>query len=396
MKTDQKDGINGDGVKNNSQGRIEFIDSLRGLASLEVVFTHFLSVLPILTVGTVPYFIVRFFSWEPLHILASGHEAVVFFFVLSGFVLTLPYIKDSSLHYGPYLVRRFFRIYVPFFVVVSLSLVLYKLNLCRSSFAAETPWLRAFWSVSLNRRLIFHIFTMTGQVTGYELTKTTWTLVHELRISLFFPFLALLLLKIDWKWGCLLGLSFAFSANLMERFHILDWTDLNQTIFYTSFFIYGSILAKHRQDVVPSINRLSRIWSILLVTVVYVLYNWGLRWPHSFYFDHFFNDTVVGFAAVGVIALALSWQRFQNFLSRSPIHILGKISFSLYLIHPLILLFCLHYLHGPLTMFGSACLAVPLSLLLGYWFNRWVEDPFHILGKSLARKLKEKTTVPKT
>jgi peptidoglycan/LPS O-acetylase OafA/YrhL len=84
-----------------SQGqRFVELDALRGVAACTVVLHH----------------LAQAYSFESpwyLRPLVAGHEAVILFFTLSGFVLSLPFWnRGSNGPYGQYLIRRFFRIYV--------------------------------------------------------------------------------------------------------------------------------------------------------------------------------------------------------------------------------------------------------------------------------------------
>jgi hypothetical protein len=82
-------------------GRLPSLDGLRGVAALIVVVHHTLLTVPSLSVA---YFLdgpaaVRgskawWLSWTPLHLIWAGGEAVIVFFVLSGFVLALPYVNQ--------------------------------------------------------------------------------------------------------------------------------------------------------------------------------------------------------------------------------------------------------------------------------------------------------------
>ncbi len=82
------------------------LDSLRGVAALTVVLHHFSRICP----ENFTHLLIR----TPLRLLLAGDQAVILFFLLSGFVLTLPYKKNTSLSYGPFLLRRVCRIYLPY------------------------------------------------------------------------------------------------------------------------------------------------------------------------------------------------------------------------------------------------------------------------------------------
>ena len=79
------------------------LDALRGIAALMVVINHFVLVGPLWWV-----------TKSPLRVLALGHEAVILFFVISGFVLTLQLTSDRRVTYRDYVVKRICRIYLPY------------------------------------------------------------------------------------------------------------------------------------------------------------------------------------------------------------------------------------------------------------------------------------------
>src|SRR5215468_722575 len=105
--------------------RFEELDSLRGLAAVTVVLNHHLNVLPSVfdkTAYVSDQWLLAAIKHSPLHILWAGHEAVVFFFVISGFVLALPYFK-RDLAYTPFIFKRVSRIYLPYIVAVGVAML---------------------------------------------------------------------------------------------------------------------------------------------------------------------------------------------------------------------------------------------------------------------------------
>src|ERR1035438_6360232 len=96
--------------------RFKSLDALRGLAALVVVFHHLMLSLPDALRDDLRYI--------DLPLLMGGRFAVMLFFVLSGFVLALPYFAGTNSAYSPYLVRRFCRLYPPFAFAVLVSALL--------------------------------------------------------------------------------------------------------------------------------------------------------------------------------------------------------------------------------------------------------------------------------
>lgn len=111
--------------------RYRTLDSLRGIAALAIVFHHCLMTLPASFrnegVGLSQGLLTRPWTWfrlSPLWPFVCGRPAVIPFFVLSGFVLSLPFIDGSAPSYGRYLTKRFFRWYPPFAGVILASALL--------------------------------------------------------------------------------------------------------------------------------------------------------------------------------------------------------------------------------------------------------------------------------
>ncbi len=112
------------------------LDSIRGLAAFTVVMSHFFGIWQF----EPAYNYVRM---SPFRVVVAGHEAVVLFFVLSGFVLSVQCSGKRPLTYPRYLLKRFCRIYLPFVAAVLLSalgcLALYSTTASGNS-RADTSW----------------------------------------------------------------------------------------------------------------------------------------------------------------------------------------------------------------------------------------------------------------
>lgn len=79
--------------------RLHELDSLRGIAAFSVMLSHVFLVFPIIWNTTRPAeatWWLKLFMYSPLRVAWAGHEAVVFFFVLSGFVLALLFFGSGE------------------------------------------------------------------------------------------------------------------------------------------------------------------------------------------------------------------------------------------------------------------------------------------------------------
>jgi peptidoglycan/LPS O-acetylase OafA/YrhL len=174
------------------------LDSLRGLAAITVVFHHFSRICP----ESFTHLLIR----TPLRLLIAGHQAVILFFLLSGFVLTQPYKKKNTLSYGHFLLKRVCRIYLPYLGALALAI------LCDLSFPAHGPsnnyWINYTWSQPVTARLVLQHVIFLGVYNWSQFNAAFWSLVYEMRISLVFPFIAVAVLRLR-----SIGLSFVRSSS---------------------------------------------------------------------------------------------------------------------------------------------------------------------------------------
>lgn len=90
---------------------IKKLDAIRGFTAFYILLTHF-----VLVINFIPKPIKIFFDF--------GQEAVVVFFVLSGFVIYLSIYRQPHLTFKSYFTKRFSRIYFPLFVSIFISIII--------------------------------------------------------------------------------------------------------------------------------------------------------------------------------------------------------------------------------------------------------------------------------
>ena len=107
-------------------GRILELDALRGLAAVTVMVGHCLILFPNYerpTRGISHLAGLNLLKYTPLALLTARHDAaVVLFFILSGFVLALPYLGSRTPRYPAFLVKRLLRLYPAYLVAVALAI----------------------------------------------------------------------------------------------------------------------------------------------------------------------------------------------------------------------------------------------------------------------------------
>ena len=360
------------------------LDSLRGLAALTVVFHHFSR----LCSPQITHIIDR----SPLRLLVAGHQAVILFFLLSGFVLTLPYKKRGSLNYGPFLLKRVCRIYLPYLGALALAI------LCDLHFSDhahyDNYWINWTWSAPVTTHLVVQHILFLGNYDWSQFNTAFWSLVYEMRISLVFPFIAIAVLRFRTIWlllaAAVLSLSFFPLAILFSSVLHLSSHDAaintTLTLHYAAFFIIGSVTANHLHAINRCYARLTTLQAAIIAIVALTLYGFsnasGITQHFSIPADLFDWGTAAG--ATMFIIFAMNSRPFHSFLTSRTIHHLGQISYSLYLIHATILFTLIHTLWGRVPLGILLAIYLTVTLAVTEIFYRLIERPTMLLGRRLT------------
>jgi peptidoglycan/LPS O-acetylase OafA/YrhL len=347
--------------------RIIKFDAIRGIAALAVVLGHCLGALPAETRAAIPSWLQR---W-PLALAADGSDAVVIFFILSGYVLTPPFFGPRPPRYLSFLIKRFCRIYLPFAAVLACAVVAYSfLDLWRlpidGNIRTSNPVLSA--------GAMAHTFLMTGAYLDYD--PPMWSLVHELRISAIFPLIALVA-GVRPPWLALLA-SILFSAAVSRLVHVPEavLANLGETARWVWLFVLGAILAVHHDAIGTWFARLP-LWVKIagLVAALILLSHEHIYWEFS------------NFGAAGLFLIAIHSRRAARILEWRPVAYLGLISYSVYLVHAPLLIVLTRGLWG-IVPYWACVAAVPfLTILLAALSYQLIERPAKELGSLLARRL---------
>lgn len=367
--------------------RFTVLDSLRGLAALAVVFWHLALTLLDAPAGS-PYRlgaeVAGFWRLSPLYPLIAGREAVIIFFILSGFVLSLPWVRGQRVPYGPFFVKRVCRIYLPYLATVALTFAAYAL-LGGRVVPELGAWFNTPWQRDPSAAEVVNYALLVGSFEHEPYNIVIWSLVHEMRVSLAFPLLMVPVMR--WRWPVTLGAFLGVSAlGTVLSATVGRGTDYAGTLHYLVFFVVGALLAKHRADVVAWWRRGSRPLHLLLGAFAFALYSYA-RVLSSFWnaprlaWDA--EDLLVGVGAVVLIVWLLASRPAGRVMEYPPLVFLGRISYSLYLLHLLVLFSLVRVLPGS-NIYLLLPVALALSVGLAWLSYRVVELPSMRLGRYLA------------
>lgn len=361
-------------------------DSLRGLAALAVVMYHSLLVFPgpheILADRGVPFATsgdvgALLLTATPPSLLWAGREAVLLFFVLSGFVLAIGFDgpRRGWPGWAAFAAKRAVRLLPPCAVVALILAVLVP-----AIGPVERPelsdWVAANWNEPVTPRLVAEHALLLGG--GYPLNTPMWTLHYELRISLLFPLLMLLAAA-----GSAVLVAAAAAGVLLCLVEMkFVGTGVLTTLLFVPHFALGALVARHRARIAATVRRLAPWVSALLWLGCYLLLTFRWLVPAG----GLVCDLANGAGAGLLLALLLGADRARRMLEAAPLVGLGAISYSLYLVHVPVLLTLLHLMPSAPAWVASVvapAVSVAAAALL-YWL---VERPSIRLGRQLADRV---------
>lgn len=352
--------------------RYPSLDGLRGIAALVVLMHHCLLVSPQLSSAVDGGGAVALEAWvwwttfTPLHLIWAGREAVYVFFVLSGFVLTLPLLRAAQPSWRPYYARRLIRIYLPVCASIVFALLMAGAY-PRTNGPEFSSWLNLH---DEEPNAIRDILLLGG---AGQLNSPLWSLQWEMVFSLLLPLYWLIALRFRRSW--LLGVS-----GLVIWIGIAEMTKSAGPVFLPMFGI-GALMAIRRDALEQWAGKVGPWgWRGLITTSMILLCS-----------DWLFPELPVSIplATIGGVLLLfifIGCNPAINFGSNLLIQGLGQRSFSLYLVHEPIVVSVAFTLRASDAL-QVALVAVPLSLVAAEAFYRLVERPSHRLAGWVGRSV---------
>ncbi len=406
-------------INRGTPARLAVLDSVRGLAAMIVVIHHcFL---------TQPAFSDFFFSiWQtparnllqyvlfytPARIVWDGYEAVTLFYVLSGLVLTLPWVERRSPTYISFSIKRIARIYFPYYVAILAAAALNAAFLPWADVPGASNWVTGMtWTNPVTAWTFVDHAIMYGH--RISVNGAIHSLIWEMRVSLLFPILILPIVRFR------AGGAAAVVASLVAFIIVLQLAvsggfdavnvgfngeyallgsdaehgilgkiayEVQWTAYYACFFVAGSLVALYLQPIrrwlasIPAWARLTLLVSGLLV--------FQEHWSRI----HALQETMVAVGSVIVIVAALSAGSIERVLLCRPFQFLGRISYSLYLVHVPLILTAVILLQA-VPLWALLIIIPPAAILLGWLFHITISAPCARLGQRVAKQFEHRRVV---
>lgn len=367
--------------------RLEQLDTLRGIAALSVVVCHCLNIASPFAGSALMWWLTH----TPLAIVRAGHEAVVFFFVLSGFVLAIPLLK-RPMPYLPFIVKRAIRIYLPYYAAIALALLL-MLTVGHGGIDGLGDWFNRTWTTPVSWSMVVNHLLLVTPFRNDTLNTAIWSLVHEMRVSLFFPLIVLLVLRRSWRYCLGTGLALTVAAvgvQVVSRKLLPNSPlDLAQTMHYTGFFILGALMAQHREALAQAIARRPKALRYALLLLAVLLYTsfQMLQYMVKVPGLNFATDWLVAAGSSLFLLLALASGKMARVLTLRPLHFLGVTSYSVYLFHGSVLFGLVYLLYGHIPLWGIWALTLAGTIGLAALAYHAVEVPSINIGRALAKRM---------
>lgn len=353
-----------------STQRYEFLDGLRGIAALLVVLFHFNNLLKDYSIHPFSQFI----DW----ILNRGHCGVEIFFILSGFVIAYSIRSQSiSSHFAlTFFIRRSVRLDPPYWITLCCVI---GLSMIGNLFKTTSVPLPDYTDVLTN------FFYLADLLQIPRILPVSWTLFLEIQFYLFLILFVKFLQfvnTISSSGGSFLKMSFISYILLVL---LMTLSILQNTPYHLLPSIPGLFLDRWYSFFIGCLA----CWSMLkMIHPTFFWINWILIGSFAYFFDSSVYETCLVSMLIYLFAIK---NKLHCYLNHFIFQYLGKISYSLYLIHWIV---GLKIIDLSIRFFGSSMdshinimllLAFSLSMtfLSSIFFYHLIELPCLNLSKKI-------------
>lgn len=308
-----------------------------------------------------------------------GWTGVQLFLIISGYLIHLSYLKSKAEKYDfrKFYLRRFFRIYPPYLVVLLFLAFQYNRDILIDR--------HKFWDFASHLLMTYNL----QDSTFFSFNGAFWSLALEVQLYLIYPLFLFLRKKMGiQKTIFLLLFLYFFFTVVFNTFYFPDFYFALQNFVFKSWIIwgFGALLAENHFQNKPlfKVSGLGIIALLVLASLV-----------KTNIFSLKINDLIWSLFYVAFINYYLNIKRLAPQLWEKMLAGIGESSYSMYLTHqPIISL-----LIGTITIFGISKTRSYAHILDGFVifaivfiFSKGLyyllEKPSIELGKKLLTKLK--------
>jgi peptidoglycan/LPS O-acetylase OafA/YrhL len=360
-------------------------DGLRGLAALNVVIAHFFVgfwpkvLFPVygnLQINpSDPSGLEKVLGWPVITFFFNGHFAVMIFFVLSGYVLATPAVENDFQRIRQRFWGRYLRLNIPVAAACTISWCVLWLGLYASPEAAlvsNSKWLARFFQADVSFLRLLNVAVIQGLLADAILLSPLWTLRIEF-IGSMMLLATLMLSPKNRQTSCLLLVGIAIVA---------AWP--NDVLFLMCFFA-GALC--NWVTVGPTAARV-----LLVLGFVFGSYQpYGV----DYMLPELTREPKTLYNAIGGVCLTLAVCRggaLRAVLSSAIVQYLGKVSYSLYLVHTIVLCSIASYIVsvlgvGVLGLSFAFAVYIPVTFVVSHVFTDTVDRFAVRIGHRFAKSI---------
>lgn len=318
--------------------------------------------------------------------IIPGGLGVTIFFFLSGYLITTLLLKEYKtsgyIDVKKFYIRRFFRLFPPLFIVLTIAYLLAALGVIEGGYGVKYYLLQLFYLANFVKIYFSEALVPSG-------SGVLWSLAIEEHYYIFFPFVLHFLLRNFSQQRVAFFLIFLTFAILIWRLVLVLYFDSNAVNHNRTYYgtdtrldsiLYGSILALSANPFQSAKEQLSlhrNIYWYFLIGVAGLLFSLAYR-------DEIFRETfrysMQGLALMPLFYFVIDRRMslVNSILDSTIFKKIGLYSYTMYLVH-FIAQRGLEF-HFPessrLTLFFFVML---ISLVSAYLIDRFVDEYFRVL-----------------
>ncbi len=146
-------------------------DALRGIAALSVVVWHFVCATYTIKSPSSRTFVLS------LYYLVHGRSAVILFFILSGFILSLPFFRETKPRYSAFVIRHICRIYLPYIALLA-GTILVRTFVVTKTTPDLSQWFNDYCGDPFSLKTALEHLFLIGNIHSNVYNNTIWSLIR--------------------------------------------------------------------------------------------------------------------------------------------------------------------------------------------------------------------------
>ncbi len=342
-------------------GRIDSLDYLRGLMALGIMLYHNY----IYLVGPLN---------SQAFIERVGYYGVSIFFVLSGLTLSVVYsrsITDNGRNILGFYIKRVFRIFPLMWLAIILTFMI----------------TRQYYPLKIIVLNITGLFSVVDHTAGIAMGQ--WSIGDELLYYVLFPGI-ILLHKLN-KWLSLVLLAAVVGAAVWFSFFYITaeggiakgWNKYTHPMNHLFFFVAGALIPLFFKE-------RSTKWVYIFLPLIVIFFSFYPTHGDSVTLVTGINRFVFSACSILICYLLYSSKLKGSGMVHRGLKLLGDISYSVYMLHPLFIYILISYGKARFGFPGYLCMIISciLALILSIFSYFTLEKRFISLGQVISNKLK--------